>query len=347
MVGFPIWQELTPGQRQTYQHTVAIYQDYLQALIDSRVFLGGMHWKKIRGRDYLYRYRDRLGHGESLGPRSEETERLFTDFTRERREATARLQQERRRLQEQARFCRAARLPRLPKTAAKILGRLAQHPAGRNLLVLGGTAIFAYEYAAGVMPAPSRAPELLGASLHRLLLAGSGEATWENLLEALRRTDRSFEPLPEGQCRAVNREGFQVQLLKSGIRPPGKQKTVTVPGAGAPLPPEAGNLQYLLASPKFSQITIGPEGRPVTLTAPDPRAFAFNKLWLSQQEGREEGKRRRDYRQALAVADLVLRYLPQYEYFSTELDMLPQDLVQSAARFAEGLEAAGEEDGNF
>ena len=29
---------------------------------------GGMHWKKIGGREYLYKYRDRYGHGCSSGP---------------------------------------------------------------------------------------------------------------------------------------------------------------------------------------------------------------------------------------------------------------------------------------
>ncbi len=51
-----------------------------------------MHWKKIRGREYLYRYRDRYGHGGSLGPRSESTERLYDDFSRQRQEVTALLQ---------------------------------------------------------------------------------------------------------------------------------------------------------------------------------------------------------------------------------------------------------------
>jgi hypothetical protein len=47
------------------------------------------------------------------------------------------------------------------------------------------------------------------------------------------------------------------------------------------------------------------------------------------------------------VAQLVLGYLPQYEYFSTELDMLPQDLVKSAARFAEGAESPEEGSGEY
>jgi hypothetical protein len=339
------FKELTPGQRQTYQAAVELYQAYLAARKECRTFRGGMHWKKIRGRDYLYRYRDRYGHGESLGHRSEDTERLFAGFTRKRREIISRVRRERLGLQEHTRYCRAARVHRLPLTTAKIMRRLEEHPLGANLMVIGTAAIYAYEGAAGVFLDPGGSQNLLAASARRLTLAGAGETSWEELLRLLRRTDRSFAPLPDTACRAANRDGFVVQLVKSGLRRPGKQKTVTVPGALAPLPPEAGNLQYFLASPKFSQVVIGRGGYPVTLAAPDPRAFALHKFWLSQQEDRAEATRRRDYHQALAVADLVLRYLPQYEYFSTELDMLPQDLVRSASRFAEGADLAGEEDG--
>lgn len=347
MAGAHTLKELTPGQRQTYQAAVEIYQAYLEACRQSRAFQGGMHWKKIRNRDYLYRYRDRFGHGESLGPRSEHTEKLYARFSREREEVTARVRRERLRLQEQSRFCRAARLQRVPKTTAQILRRLEQHPAGGNLLVLGAAAIYAYESAAGVFLDSAGLPNLLAASHRRLTLAGAGGVSWEELLRLLRQTDRSFAPLTGGECRAANRRGFLVQLVKSGTRRPGKQKTITVPGARAPLPPEAGNLQYLQASPKFSQVVIGKDGGPATMAVADPRAFALNKFWLSQQEDREEETRRRDYLQALAVADLVLRYLPRYEYFSTELDMLPQDLVQRAARFAEGADLTEEGSGDY
>lgn len=332
-----VLQELTPKQRQTYQAALEIYQAYLEARKQSRALKGGMHWKRIRGRDYLYRYRDRLGHGESLGPRAENTEGLLARYLRERTEAAARLQGERLRLEEQARFCRAARLHRVPRPAARILRRLEEDPAGSNLLVLGTTAIYAYEAAAGVMLDSSGPLELLASSLERLTL--SGEMSGADLLRLLRGTDRSFALLPEAELRAANRDGFLVQLLGHGARQPGRKKTFTIPGARAPLPPEAGSLQYLTASPKFSQVVIGLDGYPAVMVAPDPRAFVLNKLWWSRQEDREKAKRRRDYRQALAVAELVLRYLPAYDYFSTELDMLPQDLVLSTARFAEGAEA--------
>ena len=336
--------ELTAGQRQTYRTAVEIYQAYLQARSQSRALKGGMHWKKIRGREYLYRYRDRLGHGESLGPRTEHTEGLFAHFTRERREVTARLRRERLRLQEQARFCRAALINRVSRATARILRRLEEHPAGGNLLVIGTTALYAYEGGAGVFLGP---PDLLAMSHRSLTLTGAGEMSWEELLRVARRTDRSFAPLPGAECRAANRDGFQVTLLKSGVRRPGKQKPITVPGAREPLPPAAGDLHFLTASPKFSQVVIGKDGGPATMVVPDPRAFALNRLWLSQQDDREETRRSCDRSQALAVAALVLRYLPQYDFFSTELDMFPQDLASDAAQWAAGAELTADENQEY
>ncbi|RJR44567.1 MAG: hypothetical protein C4567_04320 [Deltaproteobacteria bacterium] len=332
--------EFTPGQHHTYRATAEIYRAYLQAGSRSRAFKGGMHWKKIRGKDYLYRYRDRLGHGESLGPRSENTERLFESFSRERREAFALLTRAGLRLKEQMRYCRAARIQRVPQTAARILRRLEEHPSGQDLLVIGAAAVYAYEAAAGVFLDFDASPDLPAAS-RRLTLAG--EMPWEELLKLLKRTDRSFTPLADGECRAANRNGFLVQLLKPGIKRPGKPKTVTLPGAQEPLPLEAGNLQYLLASARASQVVIGADGSPATMAVPDALAFALNKFWRSRQEDRDEARRRWDFLQAMAVADLVLRYLQPYEYFSIELAMLPQDLVQAAVRFAEGAEASGRE----
>ena len=318
--------ELTDSQRHTYRDAAELYQAYLEAVRQSRHFKGGMHWKKIRGREYLYRYRDRYGHGGSLGPRSPQTEQVWGDFSRQRQALAARLQGLRLRLKEQARFCRAASLCRVPTAAAKILRRLEQHDLGRNLLVIGPTALCAYEFAAGVFWQDSARLGTPAEAHRRLNLAGDGRIDWDELLRLLRQGDRSFAPVPGAGCRAVNRDGFLVRLFKTDARQPDRQKAVTVPGARQPLPPEAVNLQYLLAGPKFFQIVIGADGGPATMMVPDHRAFALNRLWLSQQEDREAAHRARDLSQALAVAELVLRYLPQYDFSSSELDMFPREL---------------------
>jgi len=329
--------ELTEGQRQIYQGAVEIYRAYLEAVSQNRLLRGGMHWKKIRGREYLYRYRDRYGHGGSLGPRSPQTEQVLGDFSRQRQALAARLQGLRLRLAEQARFCRAALIHQVPQAMVKILRRLEQHDLGRNLLVIGTTALYAYEFAAGVLGQDSARRGMPAEAHHCLNLAGDGRIDWDELLRLLRQGDRSMAPVPGAGCRAVNRDGFLVRLFKTEARRPGRQKAVTVPGAREPLPPEAGNLQYLLAGPKFFQIVIGADGGPATLVVPDPRAFALNRLWLSRQEDREAAHRARDLSQALAVAELVLRYLPQYDFSPSELDMFPRDLLRDAEGGAEEL----------
>jgi hypothetical protein len=336
MAGGVRYHELTEGQRQIFRTTTEIYQAYLDSCRQSLAWRGGMHWKKIRGKEYLYRYRDRFGRGRSLGPRTEETERLYGIFSQERREIAIRLREQRRLLAEQARFCRAARIHRVPRTVAKILRRLEQHDLGRNLLVVGTAAMFAYEFAAAVFLG------VVGGDLgqdapRRLSLASEAKISPDEVLRLLRQVDRSFAPVPGEDCLARSRDGFLVRLLKSDPRQPGRPKAVTVPGAREPLPPEAGQIQYLLASPRFSQVVIGQDGGPATLTVPDPWAFALNKLWWSQQEDRDAATRTRDRTQALAVAGLVLRYLPQYDFSPSELDRFPRDLEQEAESGAEDL----------
>ncbi len=323
-----LFLEFSESQRQTYCGLVAAHQAYREAWQQVRVHKGGMHWKKIRGRQYLYRYRDRCGHGGSLGRRSPQTEQLFADFTRERQESRARSRERWRHLAEQGRFCRAALLPRLPGAAVKILRHLEEHESGVRLQVIGSTALYAYAFAAGVFPAGAALQGLWGEARHRLTLAGEMPA--DDLLRLLRRADRSFAQLPGADCRAANRDGFQVRLLKGGPGQSGKSRVVTVPGAREPLPPEAGQLQYLVAAPPLSQVVIGPDGGAATMVVPDPRAFALHRLWWSRREDRDGGKRARDLDQALVVASLVLRHLPQYDLSPSELDMFPRDLGRAS-----------------
>ncbi len=320
--------EFNESQRQTYRGLVDAYQAYREAWQQVQLHKGSMHWKKIRDRKYLYRYRDRFGNGGSLGRRSPQTEQLFADFIRERQESKALSRERWRHLAEQARFGKAALLPRLPGAAAKILRRLEEHESGGHLRVIGSAALYAYAFAAGVSLAGAALQKLRGNAGHRLTLAG--EMAGDDLLQLLRRADRSFARLPGGGPLAANRDGFQVRLLKGGPGYSGKTRVVTVPGAKEPLPPEAGQLQFLAAAPPLSQVVIGPDGGPATMVVPDPRAFALHRLWWSQQEDRDGGKRARDLDQALVVASLVLRHLTQYDLAPPELDMFPQELVRAA-----------------
>ena len=83
------FREFQDNQQRTLNRTAAAYQAYLEAVQASRPLKGGMHWKKVKGREYLYKYWDRYGHGSSLGLRSPHTEGLWEEFGRQRREIAA------------------------------------------------------------------------------------------------------------------------------------------------------------------------------------------------------------------------------------------------------------------
>jgi len=94
---------------------------------------------------------------------------------------------------------------------------------------------------------------------------------------------------------------------------------------------EIRNLHWLVSSPKFSQVVIGDDGYPAPMICPDPRAFALHKLWLSEQHDRDPLKKKRDRHQAMAVAGLVHRYLPQYQFISGDLKMFPKAVFKTGS----------------
>ena len=334
------FREFQENQQRTLDRAVEAYQAYLEAVQAGRPLKGGMHWKKVKGREYLYKYRDRSGHGSSLGPRSPYTERLFAEFGRRRRENAAQLDARRQQLAEAARFCRAALIHRVPEPVVRILRHLSPGDlAGTPLMVIDTHALHAFEFAAGVFIDALPDSPLWSGAAQGLTLAATAAMPPEEFLRLLRRADRSYKTLPGHGLAAVNQHGFRVRCL----RPPTARAPHRMMGRDAPgltVPAEMGDLAALMAAPKFSQVVIGRRGDPVTMVAPDPRALALHKLWLSIQEDRDPGKKTRDRTQAAALAELILRYLPQYYFFSAELQLFPAEVARLAENLVEGYEVA-------
>jgi hypothetical protein len=332
------FREFQENQQRTLDQAVQAFQAYLEARQASRPLKGGMHWKKIKGRQYLYQYRDRYGHGRSLGPRSPATEQLFQEFGRQRQESAARLGRCRQQMADAARFCRAALIHRVPDLVVRILRRLEQEDfSGAPLLVLGTPALYAFEFAAGVFIEVAKTSPFWSEAGHRLTLLAAAEIPPERLLGLLGRMDRSFRARPGDDLAAVNKHGFLVRFLRPpAARPP--QKRPIKEAMGVAVPAESGDLAALVNSPRFSQVVIGRRGDPVTMVVPDPRALALHKLWLSQQEDREPSRKIRDRCQATALAELILRYLPQYHFFSADLRRFPPEVARQAEGLVEGYE---------
>jgi hypothetical protein len=152
----------------------------------------------------------------------------------------------------------------------------------------------------------------------------ASELKESGLIGQLRKVDRSFAAAP-GSYRAANDEGFLVDLImpqrKAASKNPSRQRIGETAEDQAAA--EIEGLAWLQNSETISEIVIDEKGLPVRMCAPDPRAFAIHKAWLSQRPDREPGKRRRDLAQASAVAELVRAHLPNLPFDDEALQAFP------------------------
>lgn len=329
--------ELDDNQRRIFIDTEQLHEAFTDAFTKSMSYRGGMHWKKAKGREYLFRSLDRHGYGKSLGPRSSETEAVYNEFHKNKKQALARLKELKDRLKEQARFCKAARIARVPRIVTSILRLLEQHRLlGDNLLIVGTNALYAYEAGAGIFLdraiLATQDMDLLWDIRPKLRMFATDEIDSKGLIAILKRADRSFHLIDKQRFRAVNRSGYMVDLVKPEPDRLLKIEKRQMGDRDDLMAAEIRNLHWLVSAPKFSRIIIGDDGFPATMVAPDPRAFAVHKVWLSRQLDRDPLKKKRDHSQALAVSRIILQYLPNFQFKPEQLRMFPKTLVAEAIK---------------
>ena len=337
--------ELSSEQLRTVVDTQQLFEAWQESFERARSFRGGMHWKTSAGKQYLFRSRDRHGYGKSLGPRSAETELTLEHFKRNKTEAVARETALRRRLADQARFCKAARVARVPRLSASLARELWRAGLEDAVMIVGTNALYAYEAACGVQILSAGRLETQDLDLlldsRRSLELIVGEVRREGLIGILRKIDKSFTVMEKANYRAVNDRGFMVDLIRPMPKPPWKKAPAMVGKEADLKATDIEHLDWYLSAPKLRQIVIGEDGFPAPFTVPDPRVFALHKLWLSRQAGRDPLKKPKDREQAFLVAELVTRYLPQSRFSKPELRMLPREVAQLADELTDRAKARG------
>ena len=338
--------EMNDDQRRIYIDATQLHEAYMDTFIKSRAYRGGMHWKKVKGKEYLFRSLDRYGYGKSLGPRSKETESTYHKFHKNKKQVHARLKPLKEKLKQQARFCKAARIARVPRIVTAILRLLEQHQLlGRNLQIAGTNALYAYEARTGVFLErgllATQDMDVLWDIRPKLRLFAIDDIDNDGLIGILQKADRSFDLPSQKSFRAVNKAGYMVDLIKPEPKSELTVESRQVGSGGDLMAAEIKNLQWLISAPKFDQIVIGEDGFPAVMVVPDPRAFAIHKLWLSSQKDRESVKKKRDRSQALAVSKLILQYLPEFEIKKEDLRMFPEAIIADAIQVLNGSDLPG------
>lgn len=334
-----LFQELSSDQHRELVNSEQRLAQWADARRRQEKYRGSMLFVERGGvetliRDY-YDPRSGVKRQKSLGPRSPETDAILARFKAGREEAASRLKASNEALLRQTAINRALRLGRVPETGAKILRALDRAGIlGQGLRVVGTNALFAYEAACGVHLSSSVTTtediDILIDSRSKLDLLVEDETAERTFLGLLRRVDRSFVVMPRA-FQASNAHGYSVDLVQPMRNPPWRADRPPEESEDL-MPVDIAGLVWHENSPAFESVAIDVRGAPVKIVAPDPRAFAIHKLWLSRRPDRSPLKRRRDEEQARVVGRLVAHFLRHLPFEAREFRSFPKGIVEDAAK---------------
>ena len=186
----------------------------------ARSVAGSMHWKRINGRDYLYRAYS-YGKNQSLGPRSHETEQTKVQFEARQQAYREQESQLRDQFTVHSAYIRANRLNRFPLAGARVIRALQRQNV--PFRVIGTNALYAYEARAGIQ---FQAEHLATDDMDVLMDARQGVRIVTNLkrrslLSLLQSSDKTFQRVsssPYEFC-AANARGYRVDFITQGGDP--------------------------------------------------------------------------------------------------------------------------------
>lgn len=312
-----LWLENSEDIQRQYIDAQAVFTAWEAAKNNATEVRGGMIWRNQNGTDYLIRTSP-SGSQKSLGPRSGETEVMFTKFVERKKQATGRLASLRESMERHQRMNRALHVGRTPPIVVNILNRLADSGLADHFTVIGTHALYAYEAATGVRIGESNAlatqdVDLLWDTRKKVSFLSRMDLLGTSFLGLLRKVDPTFEIHPEQHYTAVNDKGFEVDVIqrepKDDDLHPWRMtnRDEDEDEIYAVFAKRAG---ILLEGERFSRMVVSSTGQMARMRTISPVLFVEFKRWLAGQEDRDPLKRQRDMLQADLVEELVKEYLP-------------------------------------
>jgi len=330
------FSDLSSEQLRQLVDLEQVFRSYRGAQQDwNAQYRGTMTWRAAsNGEEYLHRREGAVDKG--LGRRTSETEAIKIAFDEAKARVKEKLQGTSARLDQMAPVNKALRLGRVPMTTAKVLRKLDEAGAiGRNILIVGTNALYAYESRAGVHFASDSLStgdiDCLFDARARIGLSVI-DLKAEGIIGLLRRVDKSFDVQRKGGYTAANSKGFMVDLVmpmrKNPMRPSRRTKVPRVEGDLEPV--EIEGLSWLLNSPKFEAMAVGEDGYPIRIVTPDPRAFALHKYWLANKDDRDPLKKQRDLVQSYIVMKITEERFPLLRFDGEDMAYFPKYILDGA-----------------
>ena len=274
--------------------------------------------KKVGAYAYLYEIFDRGGNGKSLGRWDDSAAQQLASYREIKTEAQSRRDASRPLLEEQGRLYRSLRLPMLASEAGPILREADRRGLlDGKLLVVGTNAMAAYAVEAGgrFRDVPDETQDFDLAWTEETV---SEEAAIWPMLKAV---DPTFTVNSERPFQARNAKSYEVEIVVAPSR------AGTMMRREQPRPVPLPEQEWLLWGRPVDRVVACRDALPARIVAPDPRWFALQKLWMSEQAKRNPLKRRKDQRQGNALLEAVSLHMPHYPLDASFEASLPAELI--------------------
>lgn len=302
------------------------YEQWLDAKRQLARLPVSMFWRVVGKKEYLGVKLNSNSSGTTGGPRSPETEAEFEQFHREKAELKDQLDRADQLINERAALYRSLRLPVLADRQGELLRALdAEGVLRHDVLVVGTNAFCAYELLCGAkFPTGNEETEdfdlawCRGTKVSLASKAGEGQRT---LLQVLQGVDSSYRINPQKKYQAVNKDGYEVELLAAPSLAPLPKEQVFEPMYSLV------EQEWLLNGTPVAFVVATVRRRACPVYVPDPRWMAVHKLWLSAKPERRMSKRPKDKRQGDVLLDACRYFLA--DQYPLDLDFvldLPPEL---------------------
>ncbi|MFP5446465.1 MAG: GSU2403 family nucleotidyltransferase fold protein, partial [Betaproteobacteria bacterium] len=197
--------------------SITIFEEYQRTRKQASQYAGGMYWKAQGPYEYLVKTQ-RDNSQERIGPRNEQTEWVYKEFTSRKTAVEDRLKTLRAALTDAQRLNKALKVGRTPAMVIDILQALEDAGLAEHFTVVGTHSLYAYESAAGVRivqgALATQDVDLLWDARRRVRFITEMERSDVSMLQVLQRADSTFQR-KEGQNEtAINAKGFEVDFLR-------------------------------------------------------------------------------------------------------------------------------------
>jgi hypothetical protein len=305
------------NQRKQYINTEHTYRRFLEQYQHYHIhYKYSIFWEK----NILVKKRSRNNKKEYIGKRSEETERIYEQFIKGKKESRERLRMAEEELKIQEKFNKFYQLNRTPKALIKIFQKLNKLNMDDKIIVIGTNSLYAYEsYCAVFIEEKHLATfdiDLLSRKDKKISFLFKEQLPDIKATQFLKEIDKSFEENPKVPYRFENREGVVVEIInptRKGISK--KDSFMDIIGL------DMEGMQWLESTKIFKSLIIGENGQVAYLKTINPLDFAIYKLWLSSKTDREPIKRERDLKQTKLVTKLMKEYMLDIDISSEVLQI--------------------------